>query len=119
MVGVCDVSGGRSAVVPQTAAAAAMQVGPCGRGGDIVMRVCNAGEADVTVRLKAGDGPRAPLGDKDIAVPAGETVYIPLYDTARHRRVKSGAMDVELRAEDGGALSAEVLAGIGIEVLQI
>ncbi len=121
-VSVFDITGGDSAALTTDgiAAAAALQTVPCRRDGKMVLRVSNINAAvDVVVRLLTGDGPRAMLGPKDIAVSAGKTAYIALYDTARHKRLSDNTVSVGLLAAGGGALSSEALAGVTIEALRL
>ena len=60
-----------------------------------------------------------PACDKDIAVGAGETAYIALWDTARFKDMESGAVTVEILDTDGEELDAQVLANISIEAVQL
>lgn len=118
-VSVFSVSGGVTDVL-ETAmitAGAAEQTVPMRKDSRMALRVANGGEAAAVVRIAAGDGPRAPLGAKDVTVGAGETAYIALFDTARH---KSGnEVNVSLVDDDGDTLGAPALAALQIEAVQL
>lgn len=119
-VSVFNVSGGSVALESEVAAAAAVQSVPPGKDARMALRISNGNEtATISVVLKAGDGPRAVLGDKSILVAAGQTAYIALFDTARHKRYSDGAVSVELKAAGGGALTAEQLSSLSIEAVQL
>ncbi len=121
-VSVFDVSGGvvSTSAVSEIAAAAAVQTVPPGKDARMALRVGNAGETvAVTVILKAGDGPRAVLGDKSVTVGTGQTAYIALFDTARFKRFSGGTVAVELKAVGGGTLTAQQLESISIEAVQL
>lgn len=117
-----DVSGGSVCKLAQSAveAASAAQTVPAGKDGRMALRLCNSNAATaVEVRLKAGNGPRAVLGDKAVTVNAAQTAYIALYDTARFKRFSDGAVAVELTAVGGSALTLDELASIAIEAVQL
>lgn len=120
-VSVFDMNGGRAALCPvgEVASAAAAQAVACRKDARLCLRVSNAGTADIVVRLKAGDGPRAVLGDKDVAVGADVTAYIPLFDTARFKRMDSGSVIIALADADGDALGAQALESVSIEAVQM
>lgn len=121
-VSVFDVSGGAisKASASEIAAAAAVQSVPPGQDARMVLRIGNGNEIEtVTVALKAGDGPRAVLGDKTVTVAAGQTAYLALFDSARFKRYSDGAIAVELKTSDGGALTAQQLESISIEAVQL
>ena len=121
-VSVFDVGGGTAVAMAadsMTGAAAQMAVA-CRKDARLCLRVCNTDDANgITVRLIAGGGPRAVLGDKDIAVGAGETAYIALFDTARFKQPDSGSVNVALLDADGDALAAPALANVAIEAVQL
>ncbi len=119
---VFDVSGGTVSMASagEIAGSAAVQTVPPGKDARMVLRVANGCETEaVAVTLKAGDGPRAVLGDKVVTVTAGQMAYIALFDSARFKRYSDGAMAVELKASDGGALTAQQLESISIEAVQL
>ena len=114
-----NISGGVSHVVETSAiaAAAAQQAVPAGKDSRLALRVANGGEAALTMRMTAGGGPRAPLGDYDVAVAAESTAYIALFDTARYK--SGGSIAVQLLDADKEALGAQALAGVSIEAVQL
>jgi len=119
-VSVFDVSGGGVSMAANgalTPAASAQSVTPA-KDARMAIRVCNGAPAAVAVGICKGDGPRAVLGKKTVNVPAGQTAYIALFDTARFKR-HDGTIAVELSAQDGGALTAEQLSAISIEAVQL
>jgi hypothetical protein len=121
-VSVFDVSGGAVSAAPSisVAAAAALQTVPPGKDSRMALRVGNGNATeDVAVNLVAGDGPRAVLGDKVVTVSAGQTAYIALFDTARFKRFSDGAVAVKLTASSGAALTAQELALVAIEAIQL
>lgn len=112
--------------------AAGEQTVTTGKDSRLALRVENGNAAAVTVRLKAGEGPRAPLGDNDVTVGAQSTAYIALYDTARYMsrteetvdgKVKTGGrITVALMdgaGEDAQALEGAALAAVKIEAVQL
>lgn len=121
-VSVFDVSGGSVCKMVHSAveAAAAAQTVPSGKDGRMALRVSNGNAATaIEVYLKAGDGPRAVLGDKTVTINAIQTAYIALYDTARFKRFSDSAVAVELTAVGGGALTVDQSANIAIEAVQL
>ena len=121
-VNVFDVSGGTISVVTasEIVPAAATQTVPPGKDARMALRISNGNEsAAAAVTIKAGDGPRAVLGDKTVEVAAGLTAYIALFDTARFKRYSDGAIVVELASADGTALTAEQLGNMSIEAVQL
>lgn len=121
-VSVFDVSSGTSAVMAAASVTEAdsLMAVVCRKDARLCLRVCNNGETDgITVRLKAGSGPRAVLGDKDIAVDAGETAYVALFDTARFKQMDSGIVAVALLDAEGGALGAQALECVAVEAVQL
>lgn len=121
-VSVFDMGAGLPAVLKTDtiAPAAAQQQVRCRKDSRLCVRVCNAdASTDVIVRIKAGGGPRAVLGDKDVTVGAGETAYIALWDTARFKDMDSGTVIVEILDTDGDELDAQVLANVSIEAVQL
>ncbi len=121
-VSLFDVSGGSVCKIAHStlSVAAAAQTVPAGKDGRMVLRVSNGNETTaVEISLKAGDGPRAVLGDKTLTVNAAQTAYIALYDTARFKRFSDGAVAVELRAVGGSALTLDELANIAIEAAEL
>lgn len=117
-----DVSDGTVSLIVHSdiQPASAAQTVPKGKDGRMALRVSNGNATKaVEVCLKAGDGPRAVLGDKTVTVNAAQTAYIALYDTARFRRFSDGAVAVELVAVGGGALTLDELANIAIEAVQL
>jgi hypothetical protein len=121
-VSVFDVSGGAvsAAAIGAVAVSAAAQTVPPGKDSRMALRVSNGNElAAVAVKLVAGDGPRAVLGDKTVTVSAGQIAYIALFDTARFKRFSDGAVAVELTAAGGAALTAQELAAVAIEAVQL
>ncbi len=118
-VSVFSISGGVTDVMATAliTAGAAAQTVPMGKDNRMALRVANGGAAAAVVRIAAGDGPRAPLGAKNVTVGAGETAYIALFDTARH---KSGNMvNVSLVDDDGDPLDAPALEAVQIEAVQM
>lgn len=120
-VSVFDMNGGRAALCPtgEMTPAADAQAVVCRKDARLCLRVCNAGTAGIVVSLKAGDGPRAVLGDRDVAVGADVTAYIPLFDTARFKRMDSGSVIVTLADADGDALGAQALEKVSLEAVQM
>jgi|GEM_PF-1746041 len=121
-VSVFDVSGGSVCKLANgvVEAAAAAQAVPSGKDGRMALRVSNGNAATaIEVCLKAGDGPRAVLGDKTVTVNAEQTAYIALYDTARFKRFSDSAVAVELTTVGGGALTVDELANIAMEAVQL
>lgn len=121
-VSLFDVSDGTVSLIVNSdiQPAAAAQTVPAGKDGRMALRLCNSNAAAaVVVCLKAGDGPRAALGDKPVTVNAAQTAYIALYDTARFKRISDGAVAVELTAVGGSALTMDELESIAIEVVQL
>ncbi len=118
-VSVFSVTGGGHDIVATVgiAAAAAAQMVPCGKDSRLALRVANAGEAAAVVRVAAGSGPRAALGDMDVTVGAGETAYIALFDTARYKAAET--INVAFVDSEGEALGAGALADISIEAIQL
>lgn len=118
-VSVFSVSGGGydTAATANIATAAALQTVPAGKDSRLALRVVNAGETAAVVRVAAGAGPRAALGNMDVTVGAGETAYIALFDTARYKT--GNAVSVALVDGTGTALGTEALADIGIEAVQL
>lgn len=118
-VTVFNISGGTVNVKTVTAIepAQATQTVAVGKDTRLALRVSNGNAAGIIVRVKAGDGPRAPLGDNDVPVDANAEGYIALYDTARH---KSGnVVTVALLDGAGVALGSEALAAVQIEAVQL
>lgn len=121
---IFNVCGGSvdSAATSGISAGAAAQTVPCGHGKDsrLALRVQN-GDAAATayVKIAAGDGVRASLGDLTVAVAAGDTAYIPLFDTARFKALAGNTVGVALVDSDGEALVADVLSDIQIEAVQL
>ncbi len=121
-ISLFDVSGGSVSKMVQTdiQPASAAQTVPKGKDGRMALRISNGNAAKaVAVCLKAGDGPRAVLGDKTVTVNAAQTAYIALCDTARFKRFSDGAVAVELTAMGGGVLTLDELANIAIEAVQL
>ncbi len=120
-VSVFDVSGGSVSIAADSAmmAAAAVLTVPPGKDARMALRVGNGSEVPAEVILKAGDGPRAVLGDKTVAVASGQTAYIALFDSARFKRFSDGAMSVELKAAGGNAMTAQQLESVSIEAVQL
>ncbi|MFA5676533.1 MAG: hypothetical protein WDA65_08450 [Christensenellales bacterium] len=121
-VSVFDMGAGAPAVLETdtVAPAAARQQVPCRKDSRLCVRVCNAdAQTDVIARVKAGGGPRAALGDMDIAVDAGETAYIALWDTARFKDMENGTVTVEMLDADEEQLDAQALANVSIEAVQL
>lgn len=118
-VSVFSVSGGGNDAIAtaEIVAAAETQTVPVGKDSRLALRVANGGEAAVVVRVAAGSGPRAPLGDMDVTVAAGATAYIALFDTARYKT--AGAVTVALVDSEGVPLVAGVLEDIRIEAVQL
>ncbi len=118
---VFDVSGGSVSIAEDSAisAAAAVQTIPPGKDARMALRISNGSETAAQVILKAGDGPRAVLGDKNVTVASGQTAYIALFDSARFKRFSDGAMSVELAAIGGSALTVQQLESITIEAVQL
>ena len=129
-----SISGGGTSVVQteEMIAAAAEQTVTTGKDSRLALRVENGNASAITVRLKAGEGPRAPLGDNDVAVAAGSAAYIALYDTARYMskteetaggRVKTvGKITVALMTgtgESAVALDSGALAAVKVEAVQL
>ncbi len=127
-----SISGGVVNVIAaaEIEAAAAEQTVVTGKDSRLALRVENGGLAPIAVRLAAGEGPRAPLGDNDVAVAAESVAYVALYDTARYMRkteleangrVKTvGEITVALLDGIGGAaLAGEALAAVKIEAVQL
>ena len=121
-VGFFDVSDGTVSLIAHSdiQPASATQTVPKGKDGRMALRISNGNTAKaVAVCLKAGDGPRAVLGDKTVTLNAAQTAYIALYDTARLKRYSDGAVAVELTALSGAALTPDELTSIAIEAVQL
>ena len=121
-VSVFDIGGGKAVAIAtdDVVVAAAEQAVPCRKDARLSLRVCNANAAAAAVvRLKAGSGPCAVLGDRDVTVGAGETAYIALFDTARFKQLSTGTVTVQLVDEDGDPLGAQALESIVIEEVQM
>lgn len=118
-VTVFDISGGVSRVIPAADIAAAQEVQtvPVGKDSRLALRVANDNAAAVIVRIKAGDGPRSPLGDYDVTVAAGAAAYIALYDTARYK--SGGVVTVHLMEDEDTPLGEAALANVTIEAVQL
>jgi len=59
-------------------------------------------------------------GDQWAGIPhEGQTAYIPLFDTARFKKMSTGTVEVRLVDEDGDALDTQALLGIAIEAVQM
>lgn len=119
---VFNISGGVTDTIATASivAAAAEQTVPMGKDNRMALRVTNGGSAAAVVRIAAGDGPRAPLGAKNVSVGAGETAYIALFDSARHKSgntVSVALMDGA--GDDALALDAGALATVQIEAVQL
>ena len=127
-----NISGGTAAVAATAAgAAAAEQTVVTGKDNRLALRVENGNASAITVRIKAGEGPRAPLGNNDVVVAAESTAYIALYDTARYitktevvadGRVKTvGKITVALMdvGETAAPLEVAALAAVKIEAAQL
>ncbi len=118
-VTVFNISGGTVNVKAVTAIEPAQEIQTVAVGKDtrLALRVSNGNAAGIIVRVKAGDGPRAPLGDNDVPVAANAEGYIALYDTARY---KSGnVITVVLVDSAGTALDSESLGAVQIEAVQL
>ena len=123
-VTVFDVSGGNvgSETTSGITAGAAAQTVPCDNGKDsrLVLRVQNAdATATAYVKVAAGDGVRASLGAMTVEVAAGDTAYIPLFDTARFKVLADNDIDVALVDAGGDALEGDILSDIQIEAVQL
>lgn len=121
-VNIFDISDGKTCAVSASVVvrAAAIQTVPPGKDARMALRVSNGNESTaVSVILKAGDGPRAVLGEKNVTIAAGHTAYIALFDSARFKRFSDGAMVVELKAAGGGTLTAQQLESVFIEAVQL
>lgn len=118
-VTVFDISGGKICAIPaeEIAAAQEVQTVTVGKDSRLALRVANGNAAAVIVRIKAGDGPRAPLGDNDVTVAANAAAYIALYDTARYK--SGGAVTVHLMADEETPLGAAERANVSIEAVQL
>lgn len=118
-VTVFDISGGKACAIPAADIAAAQeaQTVPVGKDSRLALRVANDNEEAVIVRIKAGDGPRAPLGDNDVTVAANAAAYIALYDTARYK--SGGVVTVHLMADKDRPLGATERANVNIEAVQL
>jgi len=118
-VTVFDISGGRACAIPAADIAAAQEVQtvPVGKDSRLALRVDNGNSEEIIVRMKAGDGPRAPLGDYDVTVAANSAAYIALYDTARYK--SGGVVTVHLMADEDTPLGAEQRVNVSIEAVQL
>ncbi|NLT98957.1 MAG: hypothetical protein GXW96_12515 [Christensenellaceae bacterium] len=118
-VTVFDISGGRACAISaeDITAAQEVQTVPVGKDSRLALRVANGNAAAVIVRIKAGDGPRAPLGDYDVTVGGGAAAYIALYDTARYK--SGGVVTVHLMADEDTPLGAEQRVNVSIEAVQL
>ncbi len=129
-----SISGGVADVIAagDMEAAAAQQTVTTGKDSRLALRVDNGNATAITVRIKAGEGPRAPLGDNDVAVAAGSAAYIALYDTARYMRKTEVAADGRVKTvgritvalmdssgETAVALEGAALALVKIEAVQL
>ena len=118
---VFNVSGGGNSIIATaliTAAAASQTVPHSGRDQRLALRVADGNVTAVVVKVVAGKGPRAVLGDMKVTVAAGETAYIALFDTARYKDLSTGDITVALTNESGDALTTE-LENIQIEAVQL
>lgn len=122
-ISVFRISGGVSDIKETseiTAAAASQTVPQTGKDSRLALRVANGNSAGITVKIVAsGGGPRAALGDMNVAVPAISTEYIALFDTARYKDLSTGDIAVDITAANGGTLTAEQLAAVKIEAVQM
>jgi len=128
---VFSVSGGGNdaIVTAEIIAAAQAQTVPCGKDSRLALRVANANATVAVVRVAAGDGPRAALGNMDVTVAANTTAYIALFDTARYMqtveltvgdKVKTvGVVSVALVDSEGTALDGTALGNVSIEAVQL
>jgi hypothetical protein len=118
-VTVFDISGGKARVIPAADIAAAQeaQTVPVGKDSRLALRVANGSAEAIIARIKAGDGPRAPLGDNDVTVAANAAAYIALYDTARYK--SGGVVTVHLMADEDTPLGAAERANVTIEAVQL
>lgn len=119
-VSVFSVNGGGYEAIATSSivAAAASQTVLCGKDSRLALRVANSGAAEAVVRVAAGSGPRAALGDMDVTVGAGQTAYIALFDTARYKA--GNVISVALVADTNGtALGETALGNIKIEAVQL
>ena len=108
-----SISGGVVNVVAagDIEAAAAEQTVTTGKDSRLALRVENGNAEGVTVRLMAGEGPRAPLGDNDVAVAAESTAYIALYDTARYMSKTEEMADGKVKTV--GRITVALMDGVG------
>ena len=127
-----NISGGAAAVAATAAgAAAAEQTVVTGKDNRLALRVENGNATAIMVRIKAGEGPRAPLGDNDVVVSAESTAYIALYDTARYMKKTEETLDGRVKTagritvalmdvgEEAGLLEGAALAAVKIEAVQL
>jgi hypothetical protein len=118
---VFNVSGGGTSSMPEAniaPAAVSQNIPHSGRDGRLALRVANDNATAVVVKVAAGNGPRAALGDMNVTVDAGETAYIALFDTARYKDLTTGNIAVALTDEQGNELTME-LAAVQVEAVQL
>lgn len=127
-----NISGGVAAVAASAAGAvAAEQTVVTGKDNRLALRVENGNASAITVRIKAGEGLRAPLGDNDVVVAADSTAYIALYDTARYMTKTEVAADGRVKTvgkitlalmdvgETVAPLEGAALAAVKLEAVQL
>lgn len=104
-------------------ASAATGTIPCENGKDSRMAVLvkNGDAALVQFTLVAptsGGGVRASLGNEEVEITGGDEALIPLFDTARFKRIASNDIEYLLTDTNGGALTTEI-ANVTIVAIQL
>lgn len=104
-------------------ASAATGTIPCGNGKDNRMAVLvkNGDAALVQFNLVAptsGGGVRASRGNVEVEIAGGDEALIPLFDTARFKRIVSNDIEYSLTDTNGGALTTEI-ANVTIVAMQL
>ena len=122
-VSVFNVSGGvndSKTTSTITAGAVSQTVPHSGKDSRLALRVVNGNAAhEAVVRVAAGDGPRAALGNMSVTVDALKTAYIALFDTARLKDLSTGDITISLVDSAGAALESAELAEVQIEAVQL
>lgn len=108
-----NISGGVWQEAGTIVPAAAEQTVVTGKDNRLALRVDNGNATAVTVRLKAGEGPRSPLGDNDVVVSGNSTAYIALYDTARYMKKTEVPMEESRTIKTVGKVTVVLMQGTG------
>jgi hypothetical protein len=115
----CDVSAGSAAEFAPAATAAEFTVDMSEHDDRLALYVANGNtDTEVRVKLKAGDGVRAILGDQDVDIAASKNYIIPLADSERFKTYTSSDMTVQLVTTADEALSTAQLGNVTVASIQ-